>query len=56
MEREEIKGFLLGISVGVGVGYYLLKPAASKTKEQDPSVDRKLNQNPAQNPPKVVPN
>ena len=43
MEREEIKGFLLGISLGVGVGYYLLKPPAGAPQ---PSAPRRGSRNP----------
>lgn len=56
MDREEIKGFLLGISVGVGIGYYLLKspsgvpePAVCRIKSSDPkSGERTLD--PSQSP------
>jgi len=34
MERDEIKGFLLGISVGVGIGYYLLKASSGEAETQ----------------------
>ncbi len=43
MSREHIAGFMLGVSFGVAVGYFLLPTGAADVNARDPDSDREAD-------------